>query len=119
MRIVNWGKTMKTTPKFSRSFKDIAIALPICELLLLCALAMIKMSIVKNEFAYGHSLSQAYFLYMLIMSGIIMTTILPYLDYRNLIKKELTTPTIWKRNYILSLVILTLVVSLFITLYVQ
>jgi len=108
---------MKKTPIYSKSFKDVAIALPICEILLLFALTLIKKSIVKNEFAYGHSIDQAYILYLFIYSGIVLISIMPYLDYKNLVKQRLTTPAHWKRVYIISLTTVTLIISLLITLY--
>lgn len=104
---------------FSKNFKDLLIAIPIVELILVIALIPLKKMISTNRFSYGHNITQAYFLYILLFLCISVTLFLPYLDYNNLKKNNLTIDKLWKKLYVVILPVITLGLAILITIFIK
>jgi hypothetical protein len=100
---------MKKISLFSKNFKELLIGLTIVELIFDILIFTLKNTISLGEYSYGHTAMQAYIFYVLIFLCIVIFLFMPYLDYKNLIKHNITTPKLWKKLYVIFVPFIALV----------
>lgn len=110
---------MKKAPRSKKYFKELIISMTVADLLLVSVLYGLRGTIISGEVAYGHTISQVYFLYIVLVLAIVSMTFIPYLGYRDYVKKGLVLPRLWKKVYVIFFPIISLVFAFLISFYIK
>ena len=106
---------MKRTSFYSKSFKSLAIALPIVEFLLVIALIPVKFTIIKNQNMINNYRGKIYYVAALIF--LIVMIRIAYRDYMHLIAIKQTTPRLWKKLYVIIVPASAIIMAILITIF--
>jgi len=110
---------MKKITFFSKNINDLIIGLTIIEVFVSILLFVFKKTISLGEVAFGHSIIQAYIFYGILLIMVVSCLFLPYLDYKQLVNKNLAIPKLWKKLYVIILPIIIFIYAILISVFLN